>query len=150
MRLVLVGEGEEADVLTAYVRKRGLSDVVRFLGSRRDVPRLLAAADTFLLSSISEGIPLTIIEAMASEVPIVSTDVGGIPYLLEHERDALLVPPGDDEAMARAVRRVLTEPGLAARLSANGRTKAAQFDWSVVLPLWQTLLAGPQQLRSAS
>lgn len=71
---------------------------------------------------------------------VVSTDVGGIPYLLEHESDALLVPPNDPAAMAAAVRRILTEPELAAQLSRNARRKAEQFDWETILPRWEELL----------
>jgi glycosyltransferase involved in cell wall biosynthesis len=66
--------------------------------------------------------------------------VGGIPYLLDHERDALLVSPEDPEAMAAAVRRLLTEPGLAGRLSLNARAKVEGFDWSRILPRWNSLL----------
>jgi len=66
--------------------------------------------------------------------------VGGIPYLLEHDHDALLVPPDDPEAMAAAVYRLLTEPGLAKRLSHNARKKAEHFDWSLILPQWESLL----------
>jgi glycosyltransferase involved in cell wall biosynthesis len=73
---------------------------------------------------------------------VVSTAVGGIPHLLENEVDALLVPPNDSDAMAHAVRRILSEPGLAARLSANARRKAERFDWKRVMPLWSELIAG--------
>jgi glycosyltransferase involved in cell wall biosynthesis len=66
--------------------------------------------------------------------------VGGISYLLEHEHDALLVPPDDPEALAGAVRRLLTEPDLAGRLSRNARAKAEQFDWAAALPRWKELL----------
>jgi glycosyltransferase involved in cell wall biosynthesis len=72
---------------------------------------------------------------------VVSTNVGGIPYLLNNEKDALLVPPNDPEAMATAVRRILTEPGLAARLSQNARCKVEQFEWSVILPQWEALFS---------
>jgi glycosyltransferase involved in cell wall biosynthesis len=77
---------------------------------------------------------------MACGLCVVSTNVGGIPYLLEHEHDALLVPPDDAEAMAAAVTRLLTEPGLAERLSHNARQKAEQFDWSVILPQLENIL----------
>ena len=65
---------------------------------------------------------------------------GGIPYLLEDGHNALLVPPGDPEAMAAAVRRALTEPGLAGRLSRNARTAARAWDWDLILPRWEELL----------
>jgi glycosyltransferase involved in cell wall biosynthesis len=71
---------------------------------------------------------------------VVSTNVGGIPYLLADGDDALLVPPDDPEAMAGAVERILTEPGLAARLSQDGRRKVEQFDWDIILRQWEELL----------
>jgi glycosyltransferase involved in cell wall biosynthesis len=88
-----------------------------------------------------DNTPVSVLEAMACGLCVVSTRVGGIPYLLQHGRDALLVPPNDPEAMAAAVRRVLTEPALAESLSHNARLKAEQFDWSAILPQWQALLA---------
>jgi glycosyltransferase involved in cell wall biosynthesis len=66
--------------------------------------------------------------------------VGGIPYLLEHESDSLLVPPDDPEEMVSAIHRILTEPGLSTRLSENAREKVARFDWAVVMPQWEKLL----------
>ena len=77
---------------------------------------------------------------MACGLCVVSTNVGGIPYLLEHEYDSLLVPPNDPTAMADAIRRIVTEPGLASHLSQNARQKVEQFDWSKVLPQWEELL----------
>jgi glycosyltransferase involved in cell wall biosynthesis len=70
---------------------------------------------------------------------IVSTNVGELPYLWENGVDALLVPPNDPEAMAAAVKRILTEPGLAEKLSKNARIKAEQFDWPIILPQWEEL-----------
>jgi glycosyltransferase involved in cell wall biosynthesis len=81
-----------------------------------------------------------VLEAMACGLCIVSTNVGGLTYLLEDEHDALLVPPNDPAAMAAAVRRLLTEPGLAERLSRNARHKAEEFDLSVILPQWERLI----------
>jgi glycosyltransferase involved in cell wall biosynthesis len=77
---------------------------------------------------------------MAAGLCIVSTSAGGMPDLLEHESDALLVPPGDAAAMAKAVRRILQQPGLAQRLSHNAMFKAQAFDWSAILPRWERLL----------
>jgi glycosyltransferase involved in cell wall biosynthesis len=100
----------------------------------------MSQGDIFLNTTNVDNTPVSVLEALACGLCVVSTDVGGIPYLLEHEEDALLVPPDDAEAMAAAVRRVLTEPGLAERLSRNARKKAEGFDWSVVLPQWERLL----------
>jgi glycosyltransferase involved in cell wall biosynthesis len=79
-------------------------------------------------------------EAMACGLCVVSTNVGGIPYLLEDGREALLVRPDDAEAAASAMRRILTEQPLAESLSRNARKKAERFDWSAVLPQWEDIL----------
>jgi glycosyltransferase involved in cell wall biosynthesis len=96
--------------------------------------------DIFLNTTSVDNTPVSVLEAMACGLCVVSTNVGGIPYLLEHEHDTLLVTPGNPEAMAGAVRHILTAPGLAKRLSYNAHRKAGQFDWSVILPQWVTLL----------
>lgn len=107
---------------------------------KEQVPAWLEQGDVFLNTTDVDNTPLSVLEAMACGLCIVSTNVGGIPYLLEHEKDALLVPPRDPEAMAAAVRRVLEEPGLAERLSRSARAKVKQFDWQVILPQWDGLL----------
>jgi phenylacetate-CoA ligase len=76
---------------------------------------------------------------MAAGCAIVSADVGGIPDLLEHEKTALLVPPNDADAMAGAVIRILTEHGLAERLSTNARREAEKYSWDIVIPQWEQL-----------
>jgi glycosyltransferase involved in cell wall biosynthesis len=107
---------------------------------KRDIPGVLDRADIFLNTSNVDNTPVTLLEAMAAGLCIVSTDVGGIPYLLQHGYDSLLVPPNEPEAMAYAIRRILTEPQLAGYLSRNARLKAEQFDWSNILPRWDALL----------
>ena len=107
---------------------------------REKVPENLAARDIFLNTTNYDSFGISVAEAMACGLCVVSTNVGGLPYWVEHDKDALLVPPNDPEAMAAAVRRILTEPGLAARLSANARRKAEQLDWPVILPQWESLL----------
>jgi glycosyltransferase involved in cell wall biosynthesis len=86
-----------------------------------------------------DNTPLSILEAMACGLCVVTTRVGGIPYLLRDGHDALLVPTNDSRAMADAVRRVLHEPGLAARLSRNARETVEGFGWQHVLPQWDAL-----------
>jgi glycosyltransferase involved in cell wall biosynthesis len=107
---------------------------------KAEVPNWMNKGDIFLNTSDVDNTPVSILEAMACGLCVVSTKVGGIPYLLGDEHDALLVPPNDPEAMANAVRRILTEPGLARHLSKNARQKAEQFDWSMILPKWEALL----------
>jgi len=124
------------------ILRLGIEDSVQCPGGipKEDVPTWLNKGDIFLNTTNVDNTPVSVLEAMACGLCIVSTNVGGIPYLLEHEVDALLVPPDDPDAMAAAVHRILTEPGLAERLSRNARKKAEQFDWSAILPQWEQLL----------
>jgi len=123
-------------------RRLGLADRVEFSGAvpKKEIARWLSRGDIFLNTTNVDNTPVSVVEAMACGVPVVTTDVGGIPYLLEDGEDALLVPPRNPLAMAAAVRRVLDEPGLAARLSLQARAKAEAFDWPAVLDEWEDLL----------
>lgn len=116
VHLVMVGDGPLREAIVAEIERQNLADRVHLLGLRSDVPALLREADAFLLTSVSEGIPLTLIEAMAARVPIVSTDVGGVREVVQHEETALLCPAGDAAGLASALQRVLGDPSLRARL----------------------------------
>lgn len=100
----------------------------------------LAEGEIFLNTSRADNTPVSVLEAMAAGLPIVSTDVGGISRLLTDGIDALLVPESSPEAMAQAVERLLDEEGLARKLARNARERARDFDWSRVLPRWHRLL----------
>lgn len=128
----------------------GVADRLALPGGvpRQEVPRWMDRGDVFLNTTNVDNTPVSVLEAMACGLGVVSTNVGGLPYLLEHEHDALLVQPDDPAAMAAAVRRVLTEPGLAARLSGNARAKAERFDWSAILPQWESLLTAVAEGRA--
>lgn len=146
IELTMIGpdKGDGSRQQTEETAKRlGVLDRIRFPGpvSKIDVPRWLSRAEVFINTTNVDNTPVSVLEAMASGLCVVSTNVGGIPYLLDAGQDALLTPPDDPEAMASAVRRVLTDAELAERLSTNGRRKACEADWSAVLPRWQQLLA---------
>jgi glycosyltransferase involved in cell wall biosynthesis len=129
------------DKVHAVVAELGLRAHVRFTGPvpKADVPSLLAEADIFLNTSNIDNTPVSVLEAQASGLCIVSTDVGGIPHMVENGRNALLVPAGDAAAMAAAIRRILEEPGVAEQLSIQGRDNARARDCSVVVPKWEQL-----------
>ena len=101
--LLLVGDGPLRGELEQLARSLGLADRVRFLGVRDDVADLLAVADMFALTSVSEAASITLLEAMASQVPVVVTDVGGNPEIVRHGIDGLLAPRGDAPAIAAAI-----------------------------------------------
>ncbi|GJL62962.1 MAG: hypothetical protein NPIRA04_16160 [Nitrospirales bacterium] len=120
----------------------GVSDRIIYPGlvPQAEVSLWMNNGEIFLNTTNIDNTPVSVAQAMASGLCVVTTDVGGIRYLLKHEHDGLLVPPDDPAAMATAVRRILTEPGLAEHLSRNARRKAELFDWSIVLPQWKKLL----------
>jgi len=124
VRLLLVGDGPERATIEAEIQKRGVSSHVRLVGIRSDVSRVLAASDAFLLTSISEGIPLTIIEAMCAGLPVVSTRVGGIPEIVEDEVTALLADAGDDEGLAHRLLRLAAAAQLREEMGQRGRVHA--------------------------
>lgn len=119
--------------------KLGVTNQLEMPGgvAKKDVPQWLNRGDIFLNTTNVDNTPVSVLEAMASGLCVVTTNVGGVPYLMEHEKDALLVPPNNIQAMTDAVRRVLTETVLAEKLSVSGRQKAEQFDWSAIMPEWE-------------
>jgi glycosyltransferase involved in cell wall biosynthesis len=101
-------------------------DRVKFLGIRTDIPELMRGADAFALTSLSEAASLTLLEAMASGLPAIVTNVGGTPEIVRHEREGLLFARGDASGCADAIRRLFNDPDLAARLGAAGRERAVE------------------------
>ena len=109
-KLLIVGSGPQEATILAEIERHGLNDHVRLLGLRHDIPDLLAAADAFLLTSVSEGIPLTLIEAMAAGLPVVSTNVGGVSEVVEDGVTGILAPAGDDTALGNALLTIAASP----------------------------------------
>jgi glycosyltransferase involved in cell wall biosynthesis len=118
-KLVIVGDGPERETLEAAVKSSGINVDVIFTGQEKDLQPFYAAADVFVLPSHSEGSPNVLLEAMAANVPIVATDVGGVPEIVENNESALLIPPNDPQAMAAAIVSILNDQELARRLTTN-------------------------------
>ncbi len=126
---IFAGIGPLEAEVRALCDAAGIRDRVRFLGYRQDLQRVMAAADLVALPSISEGLPLAAIEAFAAARPIVATPVGGTPEIVLDGQTGLLIPSGNPAALAEAMDRLLSDPGLALRLGTNGRTLVEQhFD----------------------
>jgi glycosyltransferase involved in cell wall biosynthesis len=117
------GDGPLRPELEREAARLGVEDRVRFLGHREDVPDLLAASDVFALPSLYEGSSLALLEAMAAGRAVVSSSIGGTAELIEDGANGLLVPPGDVGALSSAIRRLLRDDGLRARLGAEGRDR---------------------------
>jgi L-malate glycosyltransferase len=135
-RLTIAGSGPRRAALEALAAELGVGDAVRFSGriDNERIADLYREADLLLNPATVDNMPISLLEAMASGVPIVSTDVGGVPFLVAHGRQALLVPPRDPHAMAGAALRLLGDAALAQRLRCEGLAHAATFAWDKVRP----------------
>ena len=128
VRLVLVGVGPLESEVRSLAEQLGVIDAVIFAGFRDDVPRLLQAFDVFTLASRYEGLSIALIEAMALGRPVVVTRAGGLPEAVTDGQSGLLVPPGDVDALAAGLVRVLSDHALAKRLGWGARRRAEDFD----------------------
>ncbi|MGQ9667117.1 MAG: glycosyltransferase family 4 protein [Anaerolineae bacterium] len=144
LRLLLVGDGPLEDSLRKFVRDAGLESRVTFAGYREDIPRLLAGADIYVLASLSEGMPRSILEAMAMELPVIASDIRGCRELVGHGEPGLLVPPADAGALAEALCRLADDAKLRQSMGRAGRRRVLQeFDERLV---FQRLEQGYQDI----
>ncbi len=135
--MTVAGSGPEAAMLQRLAQELGIAGAVRFAGrlDRDEMAQLYRTADVVLNPSLVDNMPNSLLEAMACGVPVVSTDVGGVPFVVQHGETALLVPAGDAAAMAAALRRILTERALRRQLSAAGLREVQRYAWDQVAPL---------------
>ena len=130
--LVLVGEGELRGEIEANILRLELQEYVHLLGNRTDVSELMPHADLFALSSLREGLPMVILEAMACGLPLVSTSVGGISEVVKNEVNGFLVAPEDPEMLAEKIEYILVHPEVAERMGQENRNKVtAQYSMAV-------------------
>jgi len=143
-KLVMVGPDRGALADIRHLAKRlGVSDAIEFPGYLRK-PELLFRAhecDILLNTNNIDNMPVSVIESQAMGLCVVCTAVGGVPHLVTHEVDGMLVPSDDDEAMAAAVVRLVRDPDLAARISRNARARSEQYSWPKVFEMWKRLLS---------
>jgi phosphatidyl-myo-inositol dimannoside synthase len=148
VRLVVIGDGPERTRLERLAQDLGLRDQVEFRGrvSDDELRKAYAAAAAFVLPSVldarqdTEGLGVVLLEAMNYSVPVVASDIGGITDIVQHERTGLLVPPGDETALAGALTRVLTDRALSDRLGAAGlRALGESFSWERIVGRWEAV-----------
>jgi glycosyltransferase involved in cell wall biosynthesis len=141
-RLVLMGAGPLKNELEATAERLGLTSVVHFPGFRRDATQLLPALDTFVLSSVSEGISLALLEAMAAGVPVVATRVGGNLEILNNPECGLLVPPRSPRNLADAILSLMNDATRRRELSAGGRRRVEEaFSLGRMIRAYESLYA---------
>jgi glycosyltransferase involved in cell wall biosynthesis len=121
VRFAVVGQGDLKDELNAQVAELGINDKFALVGIRSDVPDLMAASDVFVLSSLWEGLPISLLEAMSAGCPVVATEVGGVGGVVQHDRTGLLVAPEDPQALAQAILSCLNDTPAAQRRAAAAR-----------------------------
>jgi glycosyltransferase involved in cell wall biosynthesis len=140
LHLAIAGRGELAGDLTAQARALGVGDRVHLLGLRSDVAAILASGDLFVQPSLSEGLPLALLEAMFAARAIVATAVGEVGAALDHGRAGVLVPPGDAAALAAAFDGLLTSADRARALGGTARERAmAEYDLSHMVRRYRTI-----------
>jgi sugar transferase (PEP-CTERM/EpsH1 system associated) len=122
-RLRVIGSGPLEQELKSYVENKGLNYCIKFLGERHDIVELLSEVDVFVLSSIAEGIPMTILEAMSCGIPVVATRVGGIPEVIEDRRNGRLVDKQNPEQLANALLEYIQQPHIVEVESISARER---------------------------
>ena len=125
--LLIAGDGPEHSSIEMEIRRRNLQNAVRMLGMRRDIPELLGASDVVLLTSVSEGIPLTLIEGMAASLPVVATDVGGVREIVVPGETGVLAAACDDSSLAAAILLLASDQSLRKELGKSGRRRAEEL-----------------------
>ena len=148
-RFVILGEGELREPLERQIKELGLERHVILGGFRPEIIGLIKSFDIFVMSSLTEGLGTSILDAMACAKPVVGTRAGGIPEAVQDEETGLLVPPHDEAALAAAILRLLKDPALAARLGASGRQRAAEY-FSVERMVSETLAVYQKALAAAA
>jgi glycosyltransferase involved in cell wall biosynthesis len=126
VKIFFVGEGKLEGEIRERVTERDVEDCVVFTGFRKDVPDVLDFLDVFVMPSVMEGLCTSILDALAMKKPVVGSDVGGIPEIIEDEKTGLLVPPKDFEGLASAIVKLMNDKGLGGQLADVGRTKVEQ------------------------
>ncbi len=131
--LEIIGEGDERKILESEIKKLRLQKHISLLGNKNKVEKYLQHWTVFVLPSIAETFGIVLLEAMAYGLPIVATKVGGIPDVIIHKKNGLLVEPKNEKALAKAILEVLDHPPLAAKFKREGFSRVKNFDWKEII-----------------
>jgi glycosyltransferase involved in cell wall biosynthesis len=125
-QFLIVGNGVERSALERLAEEKGITESVVFTGARDDIPGILSSLDAFVLPSLDEGLPMALLEAQAACIPVVATEVGAVPSVVRNGVTGLLVPPGDADALAQALVRILSDSRAASRMAEKGRERVRE------------------------
>ena len=145
IQLKIAGSGPQGAELERLVASLGLEDEVFFLGrlDRTEIVELYHSANAMLNPTRVDNMPNSLLEALACGLPVISTNVGGVPYIVEDEQTALLVAPDNEQEMAQAIVRLFEDADLRRQLSERGRREVAQYAWAEVWPRWRAVYNSP-------
>ena len=140
VKLLIIGDGELKDYLVKYAHDLKITQKVKFLGNRFDVPDLLKTMDVFVISSLSEGFSIALLEAIASGIPVVATNVGGNAEIIEHGVSGLLVPPKDPNEISKMIVSLLKNKEMAKKIGERGQRKVrADFSFEKMKEKYQSV-----------
>lgn len=139
VELWLVGDGPEMSAVKEIFQQAGVENDVCYWGLQREVSPILAQADLLLLTSLNESFSLVALETMACGVPVVSTDVGGIPEVVAHGETGMLFSQGDHEGAVRLAFEILSDPARHQQMRHAAIRHAQQFDWEQIIPRYEAL-----------
>lgn len=140
-RLIIIGEGKKRNELEQLTKDLGIQEEIRLPGFLNNPYKFMARADVFVLSSVIEGLPTVLVEAMACGIPVVASDCpSGPSEVIIHGENGLLVPPADPETLAKAILRILQDKKLASRLAQNGKVRANDFRIQKIVKEYESLM----------
>jgi len=142
VKLTIVGEGEEKENLVSLTKKLGLKDIVKFLGlvPHQNLPEIYRRHDIFVLSSLAEGMSNTLLEALASGLPVIASRVGGVKELVSDDRNGFIVPPKNAAAIKRSLIKFIENKGLIEEMGQRSRKKSKNFSWQKIAKEYIKLL----------
>lgn len=127
IHILFIGDGELREELMTQTKSLGLERNIHFLGTRKDVPELLAASDYFILPSLWEGLSMALVEAMASQIPVIATDVSGTKQVIIPGETGILVPPGNAQQLANAMRQIISDPEKAKEMAIAAKQRVEKY-----------------------
>jgi glycosyltransferase involved in cell wall biosynthesis len=140
--LTIVGDGVLRGEIDEQVKKSGIADKVRITGVVSDVENYLADADVYVASSIFEGLPISMLEAMSAGLPIISTNVGGVPDIIKHGENGILVAPGDKNGYVQALRELINDETKRREYAERAKLLSAKYDEKITVEGYEKLYQG--------